>query len=295
MNRFFLIGIGIAAAVLVFIVMNAFFIVDQTSEVLVLQFGKVVREIHEPGLNVIMPGLQNIVVYSNQVLDYEPPPEEVIASDQKRLVVDAFARYRIVDPLEFYQTVGSEEAIKPRLSATLNASMRRVIGSIVLSKLLSPERGRIMGEIKDEVAAQAKSFGIDVIDVRIRRADLPAENSRAIFDRMISERTREAKEFRAQGAELAQGIRARAEREVTVIKAEANRQSQVTRGEGDADSIKTYADAFGQDADFFTFYRSLQAYREALAGSDTTMVLSPDSEFFRFFEGRKVGSHPTGQ
>jgi membrane protease subunit HflC len=294
MNRFVLIAIGIAAAVLVILVANAFFIVDQTSEVLVLQFGKVVREIHEPGLNVIMPGLQNIVVYSNQVLDYEPPPEEVIASDQKRLVVDAFARYRIVDPLEFYQTVGSEEAIKPRLAATLNGSMRRVIGSIVLSKLLSPERGRIMGEIKDEVASQAKSFGIDVIDVRIRRADLPAENSRAIFDRMISERTREAKEFRAQGAELAQGIRARAEREVTVIKAEANRQSQVTRGEGDADSIKTYADAFGQDADFFTFYRSLQAYREALGGSDTTMVLSPDSDFFRFFEGHKVGSRPAG-
>ncbi len=294
MSRYLLVAIGVAVAVILLIAGNAFFIVDQKSEALVLQFGQLVREVHEPGLHVKIPLTQNVVLYSSQVLDYEPPPEEVIASDQKRLVVDAFARYRIVDPLEFYQTVGTEEAIKPRLSATINGAMRRVIGNIVLSKLLSPDRGQIMNEIKDEVAAQTKSFGIDVIDVRIRRADLPSENSKAIFDRMISERGREAKEFRAQGAELALGIRARADREVTVIRAEANRQAQVTRGEGDADSIKTYADAFGQDADFFTFYRSLQAYREALAGSDTTMVLSPDSDFLRFLQGRKAGAHPAG-
>jgi membrane protease subunit HflC len=295
MNRFVLAAIGVAVVAILIVGANSFFVVDQTSEALVLQFGKLVREVHEPGLHVKTPFVQNVIIYSNQVLDYEPPPEEVIASDQKRLVVDAFARYRIVDPLEFYQTVGSEDAIKPRLSATLNASMRRVVGNIVLSKLLSPERGQIMGQIKDEVAAQSKSFGIDVIDVRIRRADLPAENSKAIFDRMISERKREASEFHGQGAELAQGIRARAEREVTVIKAEANRQSQVTRGEGDAESIKTYADAFSQDPEFYTFWRSLEAYRTSLAGNDTTMVLSPDSEFFKFLEGRKLNARPAGQ
>jgi membrane protease subunit HflC len=298
MNRLVLAGIGIVTALVLFVAANTFFIIDQTSQGLVLQFGKTVRVVTEPGLQYMTPFVQNVVIYSNQVLDYEPQAEEVIASDQKRLVVDSFARYRIVNPLQFYQTVGSEAAMKPRLGAILNAALRRVIGNVVLAKLLSPERGAIMGEIKDDVAAQAKSFGIDVIDVRIRRADLPVENSQAVYQRMQSEREREAKEFRAQGAELAQGIRARAEREVTVIKAEANRQAQVLRGEGEAESTRIYAEAFGQDAEFFTFYRSLQAYREALDSSDTTMVLSPDSEFFRYLERRKgagLGAKPAGQ
>jgi modulator of FtsH protease HflC len=290
MNRSLFVSLAVGAVVLVLVAFNSFFIVDQTSEALVLQFGQLVRQVHTPGLQVKIPIVQNVVIYSNQLLNYEPPPQEVIASDQKRLVVDAFARYRIVNPLEFFQTVGTEEAVSLRLGAVVNASIRRVIGNIVLAKLLSPERGKIMGEIRDEVAAQTKSFGIELVDIRIRRADLPPENSQAIYNRMNSERTREAREFRAKGAEQAQGIRARAEREVTVITAEANRQSQVTRGEGDAESIKIYADAFGQDPDFFSFYRTLQAYRDSLGdkASGTTMVLSPDDDFFRYFDRRKA-------
>ncbi|HVJ54542.1 MAG TPA: protease modulator HflC [Aliidongia sp.] len=290
MNRSLFVSLAVGAVVLVLVAFNSFFIVDQTSEALVLQFGQLVRQVHTPGLQVKIPVVQNVVIYSNQLLNYEPPPQEVIASDQKRLVVDAFARYRIVNPLEFFQTVGTEEAVSLRLGAIVNASIRRVIGNIVLAKLLSPERGQIMAEIRDEVAVQTKSFGIELVDIRIRRADLPPENSQAIYNRMNSERTREAREFRAKGAEQAQGIRARAEREVTVITAEANRQSQVTRGEGDAESIKIYADAFGQDPDFFSFYRTLQAYRDSLGdkAAGTTMVLSPDDDFFRYFDRRKA-------
>jgi len=178
--------------------------------------------------------------------------------------------------------------MRPRLSVVLNGATRRVIGNIVLARLLSPERGQIMAKIRDEVAAEAKGFGLDVIDVRIRRADLPTENSQAVYQRMQSERDREAKQYRAEGAEVAAGIRAGADKEVTVIRAEANKQAQILRGQGEAESIKIYADAFGQDPDFFAFYRSLQAYGEAFEGNDTTMVLSPDSEFFKYLNGRKA-------
>jgi membrane protease subunit HflC len=269
--------------VVLIVALNSLFVVDQTRQAIVLQFGEPIRVVREPGLKAKVPFVQNVVSYDRRVLDYEPASEEVIAADQKRLVVDSYARYRIVDPLQFYRSVGTEANMQARLGATLSGSLRRTIGNVVLAALLSPDRAKIMTEIKDDVAAQAKAFGIDVIDVRIRRADLPVENSQAIYQRMQSEREREAKEFRAQGAELAQGIRARADREVTVIKAEANRQAQVLKGQGDGESIKTYADAFGQDADFFAFYRSLQAYREAL-GSGTTFVLSPDSPFFQYLE-----------
>lgn len=286
MNRAVFVGGIVAAAVLILVAFNSLFIVDQTAQALVIQFGQPIRDVRAPGLHVKAPW-QNVVFYDRRVLDYEPPSEEVIAADQKRIVVDSYARYRIVNPLQFYQSVGTEAVMQLRLGATISGTQRRVLGNVVLSALLSPERAKIMGEIRDQVAAQAKSFGIEVIDVRIRRADLPQENSQAIYARMQSERQREANEYRAQGAEQAQGIRARAERDRTVILAEATKQSQILRGQGDAESIKTYADAFGKDVDFFTFYRSLEAYRTAI-GPDTTMVLSPTSEFFQYFGQHKA-------
>jgi membrane protease subunit HflC len=231
-----------------------------------------------------LPFVENVIFYDNRLLDFEPPPEEVIVSDQKRLVVDTYTRYRITNPLLFYQTVNSEAAVRARLSAMVNGSLRRVLGNVTLSALLSHQRSAIMGQIRDEVTAQGKSFGIDVVDVRIRRADLPEENSQAIFARMQSEREQQARQYRGEGAEAAQTVRANAERERTVILAEAQRDAQRVRGDGDAESIRVYAGAFGQDKEFFAFYRSMQAYRESLTGRSTSFVLTPDSGFFRFFQ-----------
>jgi len=231
--------------------------------------------------------------YDNRLLDFEPPPEEVIVSDQKRLVVDTYTRYRITDPLLFYQTVNTEVAVRARLSAMVNGSLRRVLGNVTLSALLSHERPAIMKQIRDEVSEQGKGFGIDVIDVRIRRADLPEENSQAIFARMVSERQQQAAQYRGEGAEAAQTVRANADRERTIIVAEAQRSAQRVRGDGDAESIRIYADAFGQDKEFFAFYRSMQAYRDALNGRSTSFVLTPGSGFFRFFE--KPGAATGGE
>jgi modulator of FtsH protease HflC len=283
-NRRILTVVAVVLVAVGVFAMSSLFIVDQTEEALVLQFGDPRRVIRQPGLKVKRPFIENVIFYENRLLDFEPPPEEVIVSDQKRLVVDTYTRYRITDPLLFYQTVNSEAAVRARLSAMVNGSLRRVLGNVTLSALLSHERSAIMGQIRDEVTAQGKSFGIDVIDVRIRRADLPEENSQAIFARMQSERQQQAAQYRAEGAEAAQNVRANAERERTVILAEAQRDAQRVRGNGDADSIRIYADAFGQDKDFFAFYRSMQAYREALTGRSTSFVLTPDSGFFRFFQ-----------
>ncbi len=264
--------------------LSSLFIVDQTEQALVLQFGQPRRVISKPGLWAKRPFLENVIFYDNRLLDFEPPPEEVIASDQKRLVVDTYARYRITDPLLFYQSVATEAAVRARLNAMVSGSLRRVIGNVTLSSLLSPQRAAIMTQIRDEVAAQAKSFGIDVVDVRIRRADLPPQNSQAIYARMRSEREQQAAQYRGEGAEAAQTVRANADRERTVLLAEAQRDGQRVRGEGDGESIRIYADAFGKDKEFFAFYRSMQAYREALTGRNTSFVLTPDSGFFRFFE-----------
>ncbi len=281
MNRNLTIA-GVVAAVLVIIGLSATFIVQQTEQVIVLRFGNPVRVINEPGLKFKLPLAETIVVFDKRVLDSDPEAEEVIASDQKRLVVDAFARYRIVDPLRFFQTVGNEQGLRARLERVVNGTLRNVIGNVTLIAVLSEERAAIMSEIQKQVQEEAKTFGIDVIDVRIRRADLPQANSEAIFARMKSERDREAKEFRAQGAELAQRIRARADRERTVLIADAQKQAQILRGDGDGQQVEIWAKAAGQDPSFFAFYRSMEAYRQAL-GADTTMVLSPDSDFFRFF------------
>jgi len=284
MNRVALTAAAVTAVVLVLLGLGSVFTVDQTEQAIVLQFGEFRREVRDPGLHLKRPWfLQNVVYYDRRVLDTDPPTEEVIAADQKRLVVDSYARFRIVDPLRFYQSMGTELAARGRLNATISGSLRRVLGNITLGSVLSDERSKIMRQITEEVATQAKPFGIDVIDVRLRRADLPEENSQAIFARMQSERQREAQEFRAQGDEFAQRIRSVAERERTVIIAEAQKQSQILRGQGEGDSVKIYADAFGKDKNFFAFYRSMQAYREALGGQNTTLVLSPDSDFFRFF------------
>jgi membrane protease subunit HflC len=283
MNRPLLTGAVVLAVVVALLAFSSLFIVTQTDQAIVLQFGEAKRVIRDPGLKAKIPFVQNVVYFDNRVLDFEPPAEEVIAADQKRLVVDSFARFRITDPLRFYQSVGNETAARSRLGSTISGALRRVLGNVTIASVLSDEREKIMHQIRDDVNGQAKSFGIDVIDVRLRRADLPEENSQAVFARMQSEREREAREFRAQGAEFAQRIRSVAEKERTVLLAEAQRQAQVLRGEGDGSSVKIYADAYSKDADFFAFYRSLQAYRESLAGHDTTLLLSPDSEFFRYF------------
>jgi membrane protease subunit HflC len=284
MNRRLLTVVAVVLVLAGIFAMSSLFIVDQTEQALVLQFGDPRRVIRDPGLKLKRPFVENVIFYENRLLDFEPPPEEVIVSDQKRLVVDTYTRYRIIDPLLFYQTVNSEAAVRARLSAMVNGSLRRVLGNVTLSALLSHQRSAIMGQIRDEVSAQGKSFGIDVIDVRIRRADLPEENSQAIFARMQSERQQQAAQYRAEGAEAAQTVRANADRERTVILAEAQRDAQKVRGAGDADSIRIYADAFGQDKEFFAFYRSMQAYRDALTGRSTSFVLTPDSGFFRFFQ-----------
>ena len=292
MDRRLLIVIAVLLVVAGVLAMSALFIVDQTEQALVLQFGQPRRVIRDPGLQIKRPFLEDVILYDNRLLDFEPPPEEVIVSDQKRLVVDTYTRYRITDPLLFYQTVNSEAAVRARLNAMVSGSLRRVLGNVTLSALLSDQRPAIMHQIRDEVAAQGKGFGIDVVDVRIRRADLPEENSQAIYARMMSERQQQAAQYRGEGAEAAQTVKANADRERTVILAEAQRDAQRVRGDGDAESIRIYADAFGQDKEFFAFYRSMQAYRDALNGHTTSFVLTPDTGFFRFFEntGGAIGN-----
>ena len=273
---------GIAAVVVaVYLLSTVPFIVDQTQEAIVLSFGRPVRVIYQPGLKFKEPW-QSTIYYDKRLLDYEPPAEEVIAADQKRLVVDAYCRFIIKNPLLFYQTMGSETIARTRLNSIISDSLRRIIGDVVLQAVVSSKRAEIMREIRDLVNLQAKGFGIDVVDVRIRRADLPEENSKAIYARMTAERQREAAQFRAEGAQQAQQIRAEADKERIEIVATAQKQGQILRGEGDADATRIYAKAFDQDKNFFAFYRSLEAYRDALIGKNTTFVLSPQSEFFRY-------------
>jgi len=262
---------------------GSMFVVHQVQQVLVLQFGDPKRVIKEPGLKFKLPLIQNTVDYDKRVLDYDLPVEEIIASDQKRLVVDPFARYKILDPLKFYQTVRNENGIRNRLNSIIIAALRRVVGGVKLSSLLTDKRQSIMSDIRDEVNREAQRFGIEVIDVRIRRADLPEANSLAIYDRMKSEREKEAREYRAQGQEASKRIRSIADRDKTVILANASKKGQILKGEGDSQSIKIYANAFKKDPEFFMFYRSMQAYKESLSDESTTMVLSPNSDFFKYF------------
>jgi modulator of FtsH protease HflC len=283
MNRRILIAAAILLIAIGILLDSSLFIVDQTEEALVLQFGKPERVVANPGLELKLPFVQNVVYFDKRLLDVEPLPEEVIASDQKRLVVDTYTRYRIVDPLLFYQTVGNEESVRIRLTAMVSSSLRQVLGKVPLSALLSTQRADIMHLIRDDVRTAAKPFGIDVVDTRIRRADLPTQNSEAIYARMNSERQQQAALYRGEGGQAAQTVRANADREVTVIIADAQRDAQELRGQGDAAATAIYAKAYGQDKEFFAFYRSLEAYRTALVGRNTTFVLSPDSSFFKYF------------
>ncbi len=282
MNRTLAI-IGIIVIGLGIVGMSSLYTVHQTEQALVLQFGKPVRVVDEPGLKFKTPFVQNVVIYDRRVLDLDPAAEEMIASDKKRTVADSYARYKIINPLKFFQTVGTEAALRNRLGRIINASMRSVIGNYSLPALLTIERIKILAEIKDRVNVEAKQFGIEVIDVRIRRADLPQENSEAVYARMKSEREREAKEARAEGAEIGQRIRAGAERDRTVLLAEATKRSEEMRGEGDGLATSIANKAYGGEArSFYEFYRSMQAYKDSLVNGETTFILSPDSDYFRF-------------
>jgi membrane protease subunit HflC len=289
MNRTLAI-IGIIVIALGVVGMSSVYTVHQTEQALILQFGKVVDVERDPGLKFKTPFVQNVVIYDRRVLDLDPPAEEMNAADKKRIVADAYARYKITDPLKFFQTVGTEATLRVRLGRIINASMRSIIGNYSLPALLTIERVKIMAEIQDRVNQEAKQFGIVVIDVRIRRADLPQANSEAIYARMKSEREREAKEARAEGAELGQRIKAEAERDRTVLLAEATKRSEELRGEGDGLATSIANKAYGGEAtSFYEFYRSMQAYKDALVSGEATFVLSPDSDFFRFlsdFEGK---------
>jgi len=278
---------GIVTLLVVFIVAiiaySAVFTVQQTEQALVVRFGKPVDVVTEPGLNFKAPFIDAVIPVDKRILDLENPSQEVIASDQKRLVVDAFARYRIKDALRFYTSVGSIQAANLQLTTLLNASLRRVLGEVTFIQVVRDEREALMGRIRDQLDHEADGYGIQVVDVRIRRADLPEQNSQAVYERMKTERQREAAEFRAQGAQKGQEIRSNADREATVIVAEANSQGEQIRGEGDAERNRLFAEAYNQDADFFAFYRSMAAYENGLKSGDTRFLLRPESDFFRFF------------
>ena len=275
-----------ALPIIIVLAVTAFFsifIVKEINQAIVLQFGDPKKIILKPGINFKLPFIQNVVYLDKRILNLDTPPEEVIASDQKRLIVDAFARFQIVDPLKFYISVGNERVARSRLSTIINSRIRNVLGQQELQTLLSQDRTKQMSLIQEGVNNEAENFGIKIVDVRIKRADLPQANSDAIYRRMQTEREREAKEFRAKGAEMAVTITSTADKEVTVILADAEKKSQIMKGEGDGKRNKIFADAFGQDPQFFAFYRAMQAYEKALIGGETSLILSPDSEFFKFF------------
>jgi len=267
------------AFIALWFVSSSLYVVDETQQALVVRLGKPVGAVGEPGLKFRVPLIDTVIYYDVRLLPLEPPPDQIILGDQKRIVVDTYTRYRITDPLLFYQSIRSVEQARAQLSQIVSSSVRRELGRVPLRSLLSEARTHIVDEIQSEVAAKAKPLGIEVVEVRLHRADLPLETSQAIYDRMKSEREREAKELRAQGFEWAQEIQAKAERERTVILSEAQRNSAITRSEGDAEASRVFADAFGKDPKFYKFYRSLQTYRQSLADSGPTLVLSPNAEF----------------
>ena len=277
---------GLIAGLVVLALIVAYgtlFTVYQTRQALVVRLGQPVRVITNPGLNSKIPLIDSVINIDKRILDLENPAQEVIASDQKRLVVDAFARYRIKDVLKFYQTVGTVDGANSQLSILLNSALRRVLGEATLTQVVRDQREHLMARVREQLDNEAQGYGISVVDVRIRRADLPEQNSQAVYQRMQTERQQEAAQYRAEGAQKAQEIRARADRDATVTVAEATSRAEQTRGEGDGERNRIFADAYGRDPDFFAFYRSMQAYEAGLRSNDTRMLLKPDSEFFRFF------------
>ena len=303
MRRTLFSGVGLVVLIVIAVLLYfSLFIVNQTQQALVLRFGQVVaplggalQPVSKPGLYYKLPLIDNVVYFENRILDLDSPPLEIIASDQKRLVVDAFGRYRIVDPLLFYQSVGTEEGARERLSSILNSAIRRVLGDATFIQVVRDERAALMGKITQQVDQEAEHLGIKMVDVKIRRADLPAESSEAIYQRMQTERQRQATEIRAQGEQAARGIRADADRQVTVVIANANGDAQRVQGEGEAERNRIFADAYNKDPEFFDFYRSMLAYQTALKAGNTRLVMSPNSEFFRYFSdplGKELAGAP---
>jgi len=275
--------LGVVFAAVVIVILSAAYIVYQSEQAIVLQFGEPIRVVREPGLKFKVPFVQNVVFYDARLLNLDPPAQEVVLNDKKRLDVDSFTRYKIIDPLKFYQTVRTENQARSKLAEIVNSSLRKVLGRITLTELLSEKRTQIMSDISNTVKKDAEAIGVSVADVRIRRADLPREVMQAINDRMKTERQRDAKEFRAKGQQQAQNIRAKADKEATIIIAEAEKNAQITRGEGDQEAVRLWNKTVGQDVEFYEFYRSLDAYRKSLSDNATSLVLSPDSDFFKFF------------
>jgi len=280
-----LIGLGVLAVV----VFQSVFVVQQMQLALITQFGEPVRVIKEPGLALKAPFIQNVIVMDKRILELDATPEEVIASDRRRIVVDAFARYRISDPLRYYQSLRTDALAQQRLSSILSSSLRGELGKRPFAALLTADRQSLMTAIRDQMRSQASALGIEVVDVRIRRADLPKENLESVFGRMQTERQREAAGYRASGDEEAQRIKSAADKEVTIIKANATKQSDILRGEGDAERNRILGEAYGRDPEFFEFYRSLTAYEQSMSSSNTTLVISPDSPFFKYFQKGQAG------
>ncbi|MHA1523314.1 MAG: protease modulator HflC [Alphaproteobacteria bacterium] len=292
MQRPILIGIVVVIVLLAGTALSAIFTVHQTKQALILRFGEARRVITEPGLNWKVPLADTAVLLDRRILDLDSPSLEVIAADQKRLVVDAFARYRISNPLKFYQTVGNQRVANSRLSTLLNSGVRRVLGGSSFQAIVRDNRAQLIRDIASQVNVEAQKLGITIVDVRIRRADLPAANSQAVYRRMQTERQREAAEFRARGQEQSQRVRSRADRDVVILEAEATRDGEKIRGEGDAKRNAIFAKSFGKDPEFFAFYRSMQAYETGLKAGNTRLILSPDSTFFRYFQN-STGNPPT--
>src|ERR1700743_2051980 len=289
-------GILVLLLLLLLIVVgySSVFAVQQTEQALVVRLGAPLDVVTQPGLHFKAPFIDTVIPIDKRILDLENPSQEVIASDQKRLVVDAFARYRIKDALKFYTSVGSIQAANIQLTTLLNAALRRVLGEVTFIQVVRDEREALMRKIRDQLDKEAANYGIEGVDVRIRRADLPEQNSQAVYQRMQTERQREAAEFRAQGDQKAQEIRSTADREATVIVAEANSKGEQTRGEGDAERNRLFAEAYGKDPDFFAFYRSMNAYESGLKSADTRFLLRPDSDFFKYFgspSGKTAAAH----
>ncbi len=276
-------GLIVIFGVFLILFFSSVYIVYQPEQAIVLQFGEPVRLVNEPGLKFKVPFIQNVVFYDSRLLNLDPPAQEVVLNDKKRLDVDSFTRYKIIDPLKFYQTVRTEAQAQSKLAEIVNSSLRKVLGRVTLTELLSEKRNQIMRDISATVKKDAEAIGVSVADVRIRRADLPIEVMQAINHRMRTERERDAKEFRAKGQQEAQNIRAKADKEATIIVAKAERNAQITRGQGDKDAVKLWNKIVGQDVNFYEFYRSLEAYKKSLADDSTSLVLSPDSDFFKYF------------
>lgn len=283
MSKAALLVIAVVVFLLGLVGMSSLFTVSEMEQAIVMQFGEPRRVINEPGIKVKIPFVQDVQYYEKRVLNLDPPFETMLLSDQKRVLIDSFVRYQISDPLEFFKTVRSEQTARARLATITNSVVRDVVGNSTLTKVLSDERIELLGRIVEKLNVQASKFGIKIVDVRFRRTDLPDEVSERVYARMRSEREREAKEFRAEGFEVAQFIKADADRQAIVLKADAKRKAETLRGQGEGQRTRTLNDAYGQDPEFFSFYRSMQAYEAALADNSTYLVLSPDSDFFEFF------------